>query len=550
VSGRIVLRPQRTINIGRLLLAAAYLSVSFSFPDSQADQPERFEQAVLVFYAVFAGTGALVAARNWTVEAMMRIPLLLLDVIAFVILLMNTGGGSSPYKAAAILLLMVATLNVPKVAKPVIPLLVVAAYLLSISVGLNVQQNTENRYEEIALNVIHVLLLGGLIAIYLGGNWRRSVQEGARERLQASDLFEEGYSLPELAVAAGKRSAGANRAWLIMAKRDEGLSYYAEFGNRAMRADIDHAVTSALATLPPHTALLGGKDRGCRIMSQPPQRPYGPILGSLPAEMCSAMQQMGLSEAVVLPLQILETKAWLLLGFDEELSEAHMLRAAQSRRRIEGMISDYERRLSASAYSKQQERQAMWRNLHDTTLQSLAAIRFQLGQLKGTSAVKPVAQEKLELIDGIVADEVKRLRGLNWDAGDEESPLRRLEQTAAKLGRKWEIDCGFSHSAIDHTALENHADNGSTIAHNLAFAMEEIVANSVRHGGASQIAFKLSAADDIMLLSALGNGSSPELLPKSLSARVADLGGSLTIEPTTLGTRLQIVFQNRENENG
>jgi signal transduction histidine kinase len=553
VSGRILLRPQRAINIGRVFLALTYLLISWLFRDFKVDQAEWIESYTLALYLMFALTGAIIALRSWLGEAALRFPLLLLDATAFLVLITHSGGGSSPYKAAFLLLVIVAALNLPKVPKYIIPILAVVGYLIAIAMGSNVPADPENRYEGIALNTVHMLLLGTFIALFLEGGWRRKVQGDARQRLESSDIFEAGYSLLELAVAGTKKAVGAKRAHLFIDDLGEVAGYVAQAGERTVRLEADPSAIATVMALPPSSSLIRIDGRHAYRLSQPAFRAYGPQLYRLSPEIVSALLQFCPGEAVLLPVQILDNVAYLLLEFDEPLTEAHMLRAAQSRHRITQMVENYERRLSVLAVAKERERKTIWRNLHDGTIQSLSAIHLHLGRLVESPNTDPATRETLDLVESIVSGEARRLRDMGVCHDLPVNCAKLLKRTADDLERKWQIDCSFTQSASVKAVLEKMPDEGAEIAQGLAYAMEEIVANGVRHGKASKITFKLSATKYALTLRLHGNGSPPtsaQALPKSLNERVADMAGQLTIEPKRDGFSMQIVVKNRGSASG
>ena len=553
MSGRIVLRPQRTVNFGRVFLALMYFAISVSFPDDPQEFHEIVERYTLALYMALALAGTVIATRSWYAEASLRLPLLTLDAIAFVVLITFSGGSNSPYKAAFVLLVVVAALNLPKIPKFIIPALAVIGYLIVIGLGLAGSATPESRSEGIALNVVHMLLLGTFTAVFLEGGWRRKVQGDARNQLESADIFEAGYSLLELAVAGTKKAVGAKRAHLLTENMGEYAAYVAKAGERTLLLDADSNAISHILTLPPHSSLIQVTgDRGHRL-SQPPNRAYGPQLERLPPAVIDACKSFGVNEAVLLPVQILDNVGYLLLEFDEPLTEAHMLRAAQSRHRINQMVENYERRLAVLAVAKERDRQSLWRNLHDGTVQSLAAVQFHLGRLTGSPKTMPETRSALEVVESIVASEAQRLRSMSAHQGDHVDCAKLLKQTAKDLGRKWQIDCGFSQSANVATALVGMNGEGTSIAQGLAFAMEEMVANGVRHGKASKITFRLSATKYALTLRLHGNGSPPtsaQALPKSLSERVAEMDGQLTIKPENEGFGMQIVIKNRGYANG
>jgi signal transduction histidine kinase len=553
VSGRIVLRPQRTVNFGRVFLALTYFLISVSFPDPVSDFGERAEMYTLALYLLLALTGTVIASRSWFAEALLRLPLLALDALAFVVLITHSGGSSSPYKAAFILLVIVAALNLPKLPKFIVPALAVIVYVIAIALGLAGNNVPESRSEGIALNIVHMLVLGTVIAVFLEGGWRRKVQGDARQRLDSADIFEAGYSLLELAVAGTKKAVGAQRAHLFIENMGEYAAYFAKAGERTHRLEAESDAISYMLTLPPHSSLVQViGDRGHRL-SQPPSRAYGPQLERLPPAVINACKGFGLNEAVLLPVQILDNVGYLLLEFDEPLTEAHMLRAAQSRHRITQMVENYERRLAVLAVAKERERQSLWRNLHDGTVQSLAAVQFHLRRLSKSAEINAETRSSLKIVEAIISGEAQRLREMSAYDGKAVNCAKLLQQTAKDLGRKWQIDCGFSQSADVDTAFNGINNDGASIAQGLAFAMEEMVANGVRHGKASKITFKLSATKYALTLRLHGNGSPPtsaQALPKSLSERVAEMDGQLTIQPETDGFGMQIVIKNRGYANG
>jgi signal transduction histidine kinase len=178
---------------------------------------------------------------------------------------------------------------------------------------------------------------------------------------------------------------------------------------------------------------------------------------------------------------------------------------------------------------------------------------LQLGQLIAATANGAPVLKKLRAIDVIAGEEIQRLRDMNADDPPMDDPSHLLSSTAAALARKWQISCSYAQCTDANAAMVLREYTGSHIANDLAFAMEEIVANGVRHGAATTINFLLSADDAGLKLQAHSNGSAPEasqLPPKSLSGRVANLGGTLNITADANGVSIEILFENREYANG
>ena len=84
------------------------------------------------------------------------------------------------------------------------------------------------------------------------------------------------------------------------------------------------------------------------------------------------------------------------------------------------------------------------------------------------------------------------------------------------------------------------------LAHELRQVLREAVANAVRHGGASRVAIAVAEENAILHLTVADDGTgfpAEDLVmhPRSISERIAGLGGSLEVESGEAGTALRFV---------
>ena len=85
------------------------------------------------------------------------------------------------------------------------------------------------------------------------------------------------------------------------------------------------------------------------------------------------------------------------------------------------------------------------------------------------------------------------------------------------------------------------------LAHELRQLLREAVANAVRHGGASRVAIALAEENAMLRLTVADNGTGfpaddRVTQPRSISERIATLGGTLEIETGNTGTALRFTI--------
>jgi len=188
-------------------------------------------------------------------------------------------------------------------------------------------------------------------------------------------------------------------------------------------------------------------------------------------------------------------------------------------------------------------RDGVARDLHDTIAQSLAGVSLRLEGLRHWIRDGGDADTEIQAIKSAVRAEQSQVRGMIERLRHGESVLpdgtavRTLGPLIRDLSEYWgisvEIDEGAKTIVIP-----------GLLAHELRQVLREAVANAVRHGGASRVAIALAEENAMLRLTVADDGTgfpAGETItyPRSISERIAALGGSLEIETGGTGASLR-----------
>jgi signal transduction histidine kinase len=204
-----------------------------------------------------------------------------------------------------------------------------------------------------------------------------------------------------------------------------------------------------------------------------------------------------------------------------------------------------------------EERLRLARDLHDGVLQSLAAITMKLWAVEQAVAETPgPVRDRVQELQVLVADEQRLLRSFISELRPgAEAPAPRttltssLEGLVSRIERQWGLRVD-----LNSTLPEPWGDE--RIAREIYLIVHEALVNVARHAQASAATVELRAADhearivvrddgrgfsfhghhDHAQLTALGLG------PLTLRERIGLLGGTMSIDSSPNGARLEIVI--------
>jgi len=194
------------------------------------------------------------------------------------------------------------------------------------------------------------------------------------------------------------------------------------------------------------------------------------------------------------------------------------------------------------------------RDLHDGVLQSLTGAALKLETAQRILETQPrAARQRLREIQRLIADDQRNLRFLIRDsklpsrgAVEEASLDVRLHELVQRLEGVWDIRVEPRFELPDAAA--------GPLAYDICHVLQEAVVNAARHAGASRVRVDVREREGQLQIVVADNGSgfpfhghydhaalsALQLGPVILKERVDSLGGTLAIDSSPTGARLEI----------
>nr|WP_166174845.1 histidine kinase [Altererythrobacter segetis] len=253
----------------------------------------------------------------------------------------------------------------------------------------------------------------------------------------------------------------------------------------------------------------------------------------------------GLAEGLALPFAAVTGRGEILLAGISGVGADHVEMGALIAREV-GAGFDRQATLALvreSAVTRM--RDAVARDLHDTIAQSLAGVSLRLEGLRhwikdGGDPDKEIQSIKTSLRAEqshvrVMIDRLRHGESLLPDGTASRTLGPLLEDLSKYWGMSIEIDDSGKRIVIP-----------GWLAHELRQVLREAVANAVRHGAASRVAVALAEENGMLRLTVADNGTGfpadNNAQPRSISERIAALGGSLQIESGAAGTALRFAL--------
>jgi signal transduction histidine kinase len=201
-----------------------------------------------------------------------------------------------------------------------------------------------------------------------------------------------------------------------------------------------------------------------------------------------------------------------------------------------------------------EERVRVGRDLHDSVLQSLTGIAFQLRTLpKLMARDRETAEARLGEIEQVIASTQKELRWFidelrpDRRGRDDDAFGERLASLAQRFRDQWGLDVQNEVADVVHLLP-------LPLRSEIYAIVNEAVANAAKHAGATRVtvavdvdggAVRIDVADDGKGFSFRGRYDLPSLVaaqtgPVTLKERVSSFGGSMVIDSSDSGARLEM----------
>ncbi|PJG49616.1 two-component sensor histidine kinase [Sphingobium sp. LB126] len=527
------LRPWQTLNFTRLLLAGLYCLVSFAFSNERS-WAETAENIIALLMLLLALGVVFLSSRSWVVDMRIRTPAVLLDTLLFLPLLVVTGASDSPYFSGSFFIAIEVALIVRRRFYMLIALAIGAAAFGMTWIDEIAALPPEPELERVVLRVCYLLVAIAITAVLLGPRRETLLESERSERLLEGNpppaKSDHGsFLLHALKVATG----GESCAVLFRTASHEPLRFASSMGQAMPSAGLGPllAVTTGWHDAR-RDASISLSEAGTSRLT--PLSDGGHAWTSL------------LEADTVLTVRV-ATGTFEAVGAVRLFDPRHEDCAAIAQHVFEAACEELMVRNSldlAHVIAGARERERLQRELHDSVLQALASIRFQVAPLLGGQAIAP--HRVIENVDRIAKDQIATIRWIINPEVDEED-FAYLPETLAmvvrSLGEQWSISCELK-------VEDGNCATSAMIGRELSFAVREIVANAVRHAQASAIEFALEPDGNRIALQVSDDGvpnmarlgSSGAVPSRSLMRRIQTLGGEVFLRNIGGRTTIRITI--------
>ncbi|WP_169799477.1 sensor histidine kinase [Novosphingobium lentum] len=531
-------RSSRVMALCRLLLAYVFLLALWLDPV----QPARgwiVGTVVLLTFIAWSTMMVIIAWRSWWFDSRLALPAHVIDIMAFNASVYFTeaphGDFSSPFMAFFVLLLVKAAIRWDWRATAWTAVVVVMSYFATGAVidQLGVAFDLYRYARRISYMSILALVLTWLVLERRSAPASRFAQtEGLHGSVDVSVIVAAlSWAREEM------RARGAAIAWSGGEEPWTELRVVDEDGLRTERwAPVDDEG--------------GAPARGAEMFDRRRHRILRDNLASWPSAIRGTPQstlpaRLGIDEGLVVPIHATLGSGELLLWGVPGACIDDLQLADSVAREIALAMDRAQMAQMAHEDAVTGVRTSLARDLHDSVAQSLAGTAFRIEALRRwilngndpepeIAAVKEALHnEQLQvrlLIDRLRKGEEGNRR---IDLADELPPL--LEE----VGRHWQVSTGLSAERGRFTVP-------APLSHELRQMLREAVANAARHGRCARVEVTLGASDAGLLMvdiddDGVGFASDAAVTrPRSISERVAALGGNLDVIAHAPGTGLRI----------
>jgi signal transduction histidine kinase len=545
-------RVERLVAAGRVVLAAFSLVAIWLDPS----EPAQYAPTAYAVLAVYVGYAVLVALAVWrasVVTSHQQLAMHGFDLGVFTVLMYFTEGPTSPFFVYFVFSLLCATLR-----WHVRGTLWTALAALALFVGMGfyaaeILGDPAFQLNRFIMRSVYLAVVAALLG-YLGAHEARMRRELGELAAWSRTMPAEAQALVCQILERTAAVLGTPRAALAWEEPEEPWLHVAVWSRGDFRWTreppglFEPVVAGALAPV----AFL------CRDTRAP--RPS--VLHRSPAgvarwngEPIHRGLQARLDVGAVLALPVNgEGFAGRVFGLDKpEMTSDDLLLGEIVARQVALDLGNFYllQRMQRSAASDERIRLA--RDLHDGLLQSLTGVALELQAARRLLDEDPESvRARLVEIQTLIAIEQAALRAFVQTGpapGSADAPglPARLEALSDRLGRQWGLRVELKWCGTEPRLPEAFAQDTYLIVH-------EALVNAARHAQARLVSAEIAADDGAVRITVADDGrgfpfrgrydqaalAAMESGPVSLRKRVAALGGSLSLDSSDAGTRLDI----------
>lgn len=510
----------RVVAGGRFLLACLFL-FAIVVDRTQPTRAPMATYSLLVAYVSWSAALAALTWRNWWLDARLTVPALIVDIAVFMAMLYATEGYSSPYFIFFVFLLLSAAIRGGWLETTLTAVTVIVFYMLITAVAVPAEAIDVERF---LVRTGHIVILSAIL-IWFGASRRNGGMERSGSQFDQQIMGGDPFSS---ALRAGMTIIGAHDGALLWYETGVSDGTLIRSGPDSMERV--RILGSATQTRLESETLYDMHRQ--RALSYTDKRwSFGNAAQIFPEDF---VRLGGLETGIAIPI---ETHGGTGIAFFQEvsnLSTDHLDIARMVGREMVSHLQAARVVAAAEETSMAKARVAVARDLHDSVVQFLAGLGFRLEALCRSSIDREEIGNRLGELKQLVLTEQAELREFIGALSASGSvPLADLERDVTalcqRLARQWNIDCN-AQLIVDEVPIPArlHVD--------LQQLIREGVANAVRHGKASRVEVDVRADRTHLCLTieddgaGFASGRSRNNAPASLTGRVKEVGGELTVQ--------------------
>lgn len=528
-------RSGRVISLARAMLASLFLIAVWIDP-SQPVFLASITYALLAAYAAISIAIAVATWNSWWLDARLAGPAHIVDIAMFSALVFLTAGYTSPFFVFFLFAMLSAAIRWGWRETAVTA---AALTLLYLGAGLFVALSSQEEFElqRFIVRTGHLLILSALL-IWFGVNL-----ESARKTVEV-DPLDSGTPSGAVYEALMEATANSARAEEILLLRNGGFdgSLLRWANGRAGSIDIEG---SLLRPEGQGRVFLYDLEHNRALIYQPGRAPrFIPVSQYLHHERSGAA---GLTAGLAIPVNHSSRPFTLFIQGIKGLSADHLRFGEELGSTLAESLRRWDLLQAMEEGGESRARLSLARDLHDSVVQFLAGAAFRVEGMIRNGPGEDVEDELKELKKLLMQEQVDLRTYIGLLQSDHETSLEiaaeELKSLAGKLASQWDVDCRFQSSGPNQMIpMRLHLD--------AQLLVREAFANAVRHGKARTIRLNVEADRSDLRISIIddGEGFPPEdiaadtLRPRSLSERVSEAGGELSLESDVNGTSVTIVL--------
>ena len=528
-------RSGRIVAVTRLVLATVFY-VALLVDPSQPARGSVAGYTILFLYLLMSIGMVVVAWRSWWWDHCLARPVHVVDIAAFLaaVYFSESPGDdfTSPFLAFFAFIILSATVRWDWRLTAATAFATTGLYLF---VGLSMEWfSIEIDLYRFGRRVVYMAVLA-IILIWLG---RQRSSHTVRRFVESPGSAEDPIPPMLDALRYAMEQTGARRGAIAWAAEEEPLVEVRSNGLAGPSGSLAPSELPAEDLFVPQAQLF--------------DRPRNRLLREIRPGKCTAerahvenglAQLFGAERGLSLSFDAVTGRGAVLLLDIAGASADHVVKAGEIAREIAGGFDRHSTLSLARESAMTLMRDTVARDLHDTIAQSLAGAAMRLEALRVWIAGGGEPDTEIQAIRAALKSEQAQVRNMinRLRSGEDLTPQtpasKCLGPLLGDLAVYWSIEAGLAPGS-------GKISIPGSLIHELRQLVREAVANAVRHGGATVVTVSLEEASDELGVTISDNGTGfphtgagPH--PRTISERVAQLGGQLRIASTTAGATLK-----------